>query len=148
VGDEPSPRYQIRLTFSEMNEPESGCPFCQRINEPGLLGANELAAAFFDAFPLSPGHALIAPRRHESDLFRLSAQEQDALWALLREARGRVQESHRPDGYNVGVNVGDAGGQTIGHVHVHLIPRYAGDVEDPRGGIRRIIPAKARYWDR
>lgn len=107
-----------------------------------------MAAAFFDASPLSPGHALIVPRRHEPDLFALTGEEQDALWRLLRGVRTRIQQSHHPDGYNVGVNVGAAGGQTIGHVHVHLIPRYAGDVEDPRGGIRWIIPAKARYWDR
>jgi diadenosine tetraphosphate (Ap4A) HIT family hydrolase len=127
-------------------EPEPVCPFCRRLADGDLLAENEAAAAFVDAFPLSPGHALIVPRRHEADLFALTAAEQDALWELLRSVQAALQERHRPDGYNVGVNIGDAGGQTVGHVHVHLIPRYAGDVDDPRGGIRWIIPAKARYW--
>lgn len=124
------------------------CVFCRRIGEGDLLTQGRTAVAFADAFPLTPGHALVVPRRHESDLFGLTAEEQDDLWRLLRDVQARVQATHRPDGYNVGVNVGAAGGQTIGHVHVHLIPRYAGDVEDPRGGIRWIIPARARYWER
>ena len=139
----PVPRYAAGV-----DEPESACPFCRRLGDRNLLAESELAAAFFDAFPLSPGHALIVPRRHETDLFALTVEEHDALWRLVRHVRTRIQESHRPEGYNVGVNVGAAGGQTVGHVHVHLIPRYAGDVDDARGGIRWIIPAKARYWDR
>lgn len=124
------------------------CPFCRRLATDGFLAENEAAVAFPDAFPLTPGHALIVPRRHEADLFALSVAEQDALWKLLPVVQGLVERSHHPDGYNVGVNVGEAGGQTVGHVHIHLIPRYARDVDDPRGGIRWIMPAKARYWER
>jgi diadenosine tetraphosphate (Ap4A) HIT family hydrolase len=124
------------------------CIFCERIRAGEVLTQNETAVAFADAFPLSPGHVLIVARRHEADLFALSAVEQDALWALLRDIRNGIEQSHHPDGYNIGVNIGAAGGQTVGHVHVHVIPRYTGDVDEPREGIRWIIPAKARYWER
>jgi diadenosine tetraphosphate (Ap4A) HIT family hydrolase len=123
------------------------CPFCRRLAAGDLLAESASAAAFADAFPLTPGHTLIVPRRHEPDLFALDAAEQDALWQLLRVVQRHVQRTHGPDGYNVGVNVGAPAGQTVGHVHVHLIPRYLADVDDPRGGIRWIIPARARYWE-
>ena len=102
--------------------------------------------AFKDGFPVNPGHALIVPRRHVADLFELTADEQAALWRLLPEVKQRLDARHSPAGYNVGVNVGAAAGQTVGHVHVHLIPRFAGDVEDPRGGVRWVVPARAAYW--
>jgi diadenosine tetraphosphate (Ap4A) HIT family hydrolase len=111
------------------------------------LGENEFAVAFFDGFPLSPGHALIIPRRHEPDFLALSEVEQAGVWALVTPVRRAIEKRLRPDGYNLGVNVGDAAGQTIAHAHLHVIPRYAGDVPDPRGGIRWILPQKARYWD-
>jgi diadenosine tetraphosphate (Ap4A) HIT family hydrolase len=123
------------------------CLFCERIAAGDLLAENALAAAFADAFPLTPGHALIVPRRHEPDFLALASDEQGAVWALVVPVRRRIEEYHRPDGYNLGVNVGAAAGQTIGHVHLHVIPRYRGDVTEPRGGIRWIIPERARYWD-
>jgi diadenosine tetraphosphate (Ap4A) HIT family hydrolase len=123
------------------------CVFCERLRAGRLNEEHPLAAAFPDAFPLTRGHTLVVARRHEADYFALTADEQAALWTLVRDVQARVGREHRPDGYNVGVNVGEAGGQTVGHVHVHVIPRYAGDVEDPRGGIRWIVPAKARYWE-
>lgn len=87
------------------------------------------------------------PRRHEADYFALTVPEQTAMWQLVSLARERLQGEQRPDGWNLGVNVGAAGGQTVGHAHIHLIPRHAGDVDDPRGGIRWIIPARAPYWE-
>ncbi len=123
------------------------CAFCQRIASAEVLAVNERAAAFFDAFPLSPGHVLIVPRRHEPDFLALTEIERTAVWALVDPVRQVIETRFRPDGYNLGVNVGDAAGQTVGHAHLHLIPRYAGDVSDPRGGIRWIIPARARYWE-
>jgi diadenosine tetraphosphate (Ap4A) HIT family hydrolase len=122
------------------------CVFCARFAAGDLLGENDGAAAFLDIFPLSPGHTLIVPRRHESDFLRLTADETMAVWRLLAPVRELLEERFRPDGYNLGVNVGLAAGQTVDHAHLHVIPRYAGDVADPRGGIRWIIPAKARYW--
>jgi diadenosine tetraphosphate (Ap4A) HIT family hydrolase len=122
------------------------CPLCQRLALPDLLAENELAVAFKDGFPVNPGHALIVPRRHVEGLFELSVEEQAALWRLLPEVKQRLDARHSPAGYNVGVNVGEAAGQTMAHVHVHLIPRFAGDVEDPRGGVRWVVPARAAYW--
>jgi diadenosine tetraphosphate (Ap4A) HIT family hydrolase len=122
------------------------CVFCDRLNRGNLVTANELAAAFPDAFPLNDGHCLIVPRRHEADFFALTAEEQAAIWALVPVVRRHVEQTSAPDGYNVGINVGEAAGQTVAHAHLHLIPRFRADVPDPRGGIRWIIPAKAQYW--
>jgi len=124
---------------------DAPCPLCAAVNRD-VLAANEHAVAFLDAFPVSPGHALVVSRRHVGSLFDLTPAEQAALWALAPTVRGILDERHSPDGYNVGVNVGSAAGQTVGHVHVHVIPRYAGDVPDPRGGVRWVLPERADYW--
>lgn len=122
------------------------CPFCRRLEEGPLAAGSEHAAAFPDAFPVSPGHHLLVPRRHVEDFFQLTDGEQADLWRLMARLRERLQAEHAPDGFNVGVNAGEAAGQTVAHAHVHLIPRYAGDVADPRGGVRWVVPAKAPYW--
>lgn len=122
------------------------CVFCERMTTGDLVAENTLAAAFFDAFPLSPGHCLAVPRRHESDFLALSPEEQAAVWALVPAVRNRIERDRTPDGYNLGVNIGEPAGQTIGHAHLHVIPRYWGDTPDPRGGMRLVIPARARYW--
>jgi diadenosine tetraphosphate (Ap4A) HIT family hydrolase len=96
-----------------------------------VVAQNEAAYARLDSNSLAPGHVIVVPRRHVADFFELSAAEQAAVLALLNEARRIVEAKHKPDGYNVGVNVGKAAGQNRMHVHVHLIPRYAGDVADP-----------------
>jgi diadenosine tetraphosphate (Ap4A) HIT family hydrolase len=120
----------------------SDCPFCD--NAESVL-SNTLAYARFDRFPVSPGHLLILTRRHVADLFDASAAEQAALVDLIGAAKALLEERFRPDGYNIGVNVGAPAGQTIMHLHVHLIPRYLGDVENPRGGVRAVIPGKQQY---
>ena len=99
---------------------------------------NELAYVRPDSNALCRGHVLVVPKRHVADFFAMSAEEQAAL-RLLNEAHRLAGQSQSPDGYNIGVNIGKAGGQTRMHVHVHLIPRYAGDVADPRGGIRCVL---------
>lgn len=126
----------------------TGCPLCDRIQNGEHLAASALAVALLDAFPLNPGHTLIVPRRHIGGLFELSSEELAALWALVPVAKQVIDAQHSPPGYNVGVNVGPAAGQTVAHVHVHLIPRYTGDVPDPRGGVRWVIPSRAAYWRR
>lgn len=105
-------------------------------------------AAFADGFPVSPGHTLVVPKQHVEDLFALEAADFAAVWALVAEVRALLLEgvSPPPDGFNVGVNAGAAAGQTIDHAHVHVIPRFAGDMDEPRGGIRKVIPERARYW--
>jgi diadenosine tetraphosphate (Ap4A) HIT family hydrolase len=124
------------------------CIFCTRIATGGVLLENEHAVAFYDGFPLSEGHALVVPRQHEADLFDLTIQERAAVWALLDEVHARLESELTADGFNIGVNVGAAAGQTVPHAHVHLIPRTTGDVDDPRGGVRWVLPAKAAYWQR
>ena len=123
------------------------CVLCQRLVEGLVIARNELAAAFPDAFPVSPGHVLIVPRRHEGDFFALSEREQEAMLRLIPAAREWVEAERSPGGYNLGVNIGDVAGQTIAHAHLHVIPRYTGDVPDPRGGVRWVLPERARYWN-
>jgi diadenosine tetraphosphate (Ap4A) HIT family hydrolase len=123
------------------------CPFCRRIAAGDYDAANDLAVAFGDGFPVSPGHTLVLPRRHEADFFALSADEQTAILDLVRVVHADLKASTAATGFNVGVNVGADAGQTVGHTHLHVIPRYRGDVPDPRGGIRCVIPDKAPYWE-
>jgi diadenosine tetraphosphate (Ap4A) HIT family hydrolase len=123
------------------------CFFCDHLSQGNLVAENDLAAAFPDAFPLTPGHCLVVPRRHEPDFLALTPAEQAAVCALVPAVRGYIETTGAPDGYNVGINVGEAAGQTIAHAHLHVIPRRRGDVADPRGGIRWVVPAKARYWE-
>lgn len=124
----------------------SDCVFCSERARAEALAANELAVAFSAGFPVSPGHALIVPRRHEPDFFSLSAEEQAAVIALVNPVRTVLDREFSPDGYNLGVNAGRAAGQTIMHTHLHVIPRYSGDVPEPRGGVRWVLPETARYW--
>lgn len=123
----------------------SPCPFCILPAERIVVG-NTRAMMIRDGFPLSPGHTLILPRRHIGSFFEVEPEERDALLALLEEAKRRLDKEFHPDGYNIGINDGSAAGQTVPHLHVHLIPRYAGDQPDPRGGVRWVIPEKAKYW--
>ena len=125
-----------------MTDPNDPCLFCA---PRGVVRRNELAYATRDTYPVSPGHSLVIPFRHCADFFELSPAELAACMDLLMETRNELAAELRPDGYNVGVNVGAAGGQSIRHVHVHLIPRYGGDHPSPQGGVRQIIPWKADY---
>jgi len=125
-----------------VRDPNDPCLFC---TPRGVTRQNGLAYAARDSFPVSPGHSLIIPFRHCADFFALSAQEMGACMDLLVHTRADLEAELRPDGYNVGVNVGRAGGQSVLHVHLHLIPRFAGDHPRPQGGIRQIIPWKADY---
>lgn len=112
------------------------CELCQ---PQSILIDNELAYAQFDNNSLSRGHVVVVPRRHVADFFEMSEREQIAVLQLLNAARNFIRAQHSPDGYNIGVNVGRAAGQSRMHVHVHLIPRYLGDVADPSGGIRCVL---------
>jgi diadenosine tetraphosphate (Ap4A) HIT family hydrolase len=100
----------------------------------------------WDGFPVSPGHALLVPRRHVATWFDATLEERIELAEAVEVARTAILQRHRPDGFNVGMNLGSAAGQTVPHLHLHVIPRYAGDVEDPRGGVRWVVPSKAAYW--
>ena len=125
----------------------SPCPFCSLPAER-IVQKNEYAVAVRDGFPVSPGHTLIIPKRHVASFFEVTDAERVDLMSLLAAARNDLDRQFRPAGYNIGINDGLAAGQTVPHLHVHLIPRYAGDADDPRGGVRWVIPAKAAYWDK
>ncbi len=113
------------------------CLFCN-YDKQAYIAENNLAFAIFDNFPVNEGHALIIPKRHFADFFEATEEEIAALYRLLHEVKQIVDQKYSPDGYNVGINVGYDAGQTIMHLHIHLIPRYKGDVENPRGGIRHL----------
>jgi diadenosine tetraphosphate (Ap4A) HIT family hydrolase len=116
---------------------------CELCTPADVLLQNDLAYVRFDNNALSRGHALVIPKRHVANFFDMTTAEQSAVLGLLTEAQRLIQRDHSPDGYNIGVNIGKAGGQSRMHVHVHLIPRYAGDVADPSGGIRCVLAQRA-----
>jgi len=121
------------------------CPFCV-LDPQRILAEDDLTVVYRDGFPVSPGHTVIIPRRHVATLFDATEEEQAALLKALARGKDILDRLHKPDGYNIGINHGLAGGQSVPHVHIHLIPRYLGDKEDPRGGVRWILPDKAKYW--
>lgn len=127
---------------------EQTCPFCEadKTTEPVPLPWNDSAHIRLDGFPVSEGHLLIVPNRHAADWFDLSPEEQRAIMDLIEQGKQWLEERYQPDGYNIGMNCGNAAGQTVMHMHCHLIPRYIGDQQDPRGGVRWVIPEKADYW--
>ena len=127
-------------------EPTRGCPFCSPATDK-IFHLGELVLGVWDAFPVSPGHALLVTRRHVASWFEATSEEQADLLAATGIARDAILRNHNPDGFNIGVNVGDAAGQTVPHLHVHVIPRVAGDGPDPRGGVRFVVPGKANYLE-
>jgi diadenosine tetraphosphate (Ap4A) HIT family hydrolase len=120
------------------------CPFCDLASRE-LVAENELTAAFRDGFPVNPGHTLIIPRRHVAAWFEARRDEQVAILDLVDQVKARLDDKLRPAGYNLGTNAGTAAGQTILHLHLHVIPRFEGDVDDPTGGVRFVIPARGNY---
>ncbi len=122
------------------------CPFCTLPPER-IIDSNDLALVIRDGYPVSPGHTLVIPKRHIGSWFEITPEEQSAMLVLLGKAKALLEEEFKPDGYNIGINDGPTAGQTVPHLHMHLIPRYKGDQEDPRGGVRWIIPEKAKYWE-
>jgi diadenosine tetraphosphate (Ap4A) HIT family hydrolase len=121
------------------------CAFCT-LAPARVIAENELAVVVRDGFPVSPGHTLIIPRRHIESFFDLAGEERTAMLTLLDSAKTELETEFHPDGYNIGINDGVAAGQTVAHLHIHLIPRYRGDRQDPRGGVRWVLPDKAQYW--
>jgi len=122
------------------------CIFCDYYDSKDeIIAENRYAFAVMDKFPVNEGHTLIVPKRHFQNLFEASEDEIKAIYSLMHEVKEMLDIQYEPDGYNVGVNVGYHAGQTIMHLHVHLIPRYKGDVENPRGGVRNIKRALVPY---
>lgn len=131
----------------ETQSSRSACVFCSPRQEE-IICTHPLVIAVRDSFPLTQGHSLVIPRRHVASFFDTTLEERVAILELLEHTKAVIDREHAPDGYNIGINNGAAAGQTIMHLHVHLIPRYSGDTIDPRGGIRWIFPDKAAYWKR
>jgi diadenosine tetraphosphate (Ap4A) HIT family hydrolase len=121
------------------------CAFCN-IAPERIIAESQLTFTIRDGFPISPGHTLIISKRHFCSFFEATPQEEHELIRALHGAKLQLDFEFSPMGYNIGINDGSAAGQTIAHLHIHLIPRYEDDVKDPRGGVRWIIPDKAAYW--
>lgn len=124
----------------------STCIFCH-IDEQTAVASSDRCMAVYDANPLSIGHTLIVPRRHVKSVFELSGNDRKAVWTFVHHVQRELAKTHSPAAFTVGLNDGEQAGQTVDHAHVHIIPRYNGDVHDPRGGIRWVLPQRARYWD-
>ncbi len=124
---------------------DNQCIFCDLSKDKEIIAENDFAIAFYDAFPVNPGHSLIIPKRHVENYFDLTEKKCAAIQDLLKIVQKKVEERFHPDGYNIGVNVNAAGGQSVFHVHMHLIPRFLGDVDNPKGGVRGVIPSKQKY---
>jgi diadenosine tetraphosphate (Ap4A) HIT family hydrolase len=147
---------QRHMHIDGSSENGRGCPFCD-IDPGRIFAANDLAYAVLDLYPVTPGHTLVIPKRHMGSIFEATEEERGALFDLLAEARRWLLNNPQPsfdlagplrvpDGFNIGINDGHAAGQTVMHLHIHLIPRYAGDCDDPRGGVRWVTPERAPYW--
>lgn len=137
--------YEYRqLTQLEKNS-ENNCPFCNPDSNIKLIVESATAFAIYDGYPVSEGHALIIPKKHCANYFDLTFKEQSACWFVVNKVKQIISESFKPDGFNIGINVGAKAGQTVPHIHIHLIPRYQGDVEIPEGGVRGVIPHKKNY---
>lgn len=119
------------------------CIFCQ--HDRPILAQTELSFAFLDSFPVSNGHALVMPKRHVISIWEMTTDEYIDAFNLVRQVKDILQKKFEPQGFNIGVNCGEAAGQTVFHAHIHVIPRYKGDVPNPRGGVRNIIPGKGNY---
>lgn len=124
------------------------CPFCNPETVRENVLENKTAYSVFDKFPVSKGHALVIPKRHCSGYFELTTEEQNSCWTMVNELKAVIAKKYNPDGYNIGINISEAAGQTIPHVHIHLIPRYTGDIKNPEGGVRGVIPSKRLYREK
>ena len=124
------------------------CPLCSKrdiVIENDRAIENDLAYVLKDSNPVSPGHCLIVTKRHVAEYFDATMEEKAAINELINEMKIIIDKNHSPDGYNIGVNIGKAGGQSVPHIHIHMMPRYLGDIENPRGGVRGVIPKNQKY---
>lgn len=132
------------------NQPNMKCPFCEIVSSDDhsrVIAANATTLAIYDAYPVTEGHSLIIPKRHVSSFFATTSEERADMLQLVDSVKDILDNQFQPGSFNIGINDGPAAGQTVPHVHVHLIPRYSSETRDPRGGIRWVVPEKANYWD-
>ncbi len=138
-------RPSIHMIQAESEMFPARCSFCT-LASGRIIDENSTAIAIRDGYPVSHGHTLLITKRHIGSFFDLTEAERSDILALLNRAKLAVDHEFQPQGYNIGINDGPCAGQTVPHLHVHLIPRYAGDLTDPRGGVRWVLPEKAKYW--
>jgi diadenosine tetraphosphate (Ap4A) HIT family hydrolase len=124
----------------------NSCGFCEEIKSNKVALADGDVVVLEDAFPVARGHCHVVPRRHEPNFFALAGDERDQIWDMVERVRHQLDADLSPDGYNIGLNAGTAAGQSVPHANLHVIPRWLGDVDDPRGGVRWVEPARAPYW--
>lgn len=136
--------YQYRH-YNQIDRDNADCPFCNLHSDCEIISETDTCVSFFDAYPVSKGHALIIPKRHVASYFDLTDDELHAMNEMLKFVKSKIDEQYHPDGYNIGININEAAGQSVFHVHMHVIPRYTGDVEQPKGGVRAVIPGKQNY---
>ncbi len=120
-------------------------PFFEKLEPKEQVGELASCFAFRDKFPVSEGHTLVIPKRKVANYFELSFKEQSACWFLVNLVKEELKKEYNPDGFNIGINVNQEAGQTVFHCHIHIIPRYTNDVENPHGGVRGVIPSKQKY---
>ena len=137
--------YQYNHFNKLPREENRGCLFCRLARRVEVICETATCVAFYDGYPVSPGHALIIPKRHVASYFDLTNHEREAMNVMLQFVKQKIDERFHPDGYNIGINVNEAAGQSVFHVHMHIIPRYKGDVPNPKGGVRGVIPGKQSY---
>lgn len=121
------------------------CVFCQKFDESRVIYEDSLWIGILDGFPVSEGHTLLIPKRHCETYFDLGSYEAKTIHEAVKTIKDYLDETYHPNGYNIGINCGEASGQTVKHCHIHIIPRYDGDVENPRGGVRGCIPSRMNY---
>ncbi len=121
------------------------CRFCRPTASRRIMIEGRYGFAAWDRHPVNEGHFLVIPYRHFPDYFEISDEEREELWLLVAQGKAIADEKYHPDGYNIGINVGESAGQSIPHLHIHVIPRYKGDVENPKGGVRGVVPERRLY---
>ena len=137
--------YEYQHYNKSIHEGVDNCPFCRPDRGRPVITELATAYAILDKFPVNEGHTLIIPKRHTADYFDLSFKEQMACWLMVNHIKEKLQQQFQPDGFNIGINIGKAAGQTVDHVHIHVIPRFKGDVDNPAGGVRGVIAGKMKY---
>lgn len=124
---------------------DQDCRFCMANPNREILIEGKYGLAALDRHPVNEGHFLVIPHRHFPDYFDISDEEREEIWSLVAQGKKLIDEKYNPDGYNIGINVGEAAGQSVPHLHIHVIPRYKGDVENPKGGVRGVVPERKLY---
>ncbi|MBW7468920.1 diadenosine tetraphosphate (Ap4A) HIT family hydrolase [Pontibacter aydingkolensis] len=135
--------YQHYTTLHQGNELIS--PFFKHNEERELITETVNVFSIYDKFPVNPGHALVIPKKVISNYFELTEAEQGECWTVVNKVQSILQQQYHSNGFNIGINVNEAAGQTVPHIHIHVIPRYTHDMEDPRGGVRNVIPSRGNY---